>query len=186
MEWRPLKNYEKYYEISEFGDVRSLKRFHETRNRFGPMLRSCGGKPMKVHSDKRYLFIELNTDKKVKKVLIHRLVYSTFIGNLIDGKIIHHKDKNKNNNHYSNLEQIDFISHNNIHSHPAWNKGIKNPKEMVKNACESREKNFIKKCRSVFELRQEGKSNKEISDILGICTRQVIHRNKRYKEFYNL
>jgi len=72
-----------------------------------------------------YCIIELNKNKVSRRHLIHRLVYDNFIGDLIKGKLIHHKDENKKNNHYFNLEQISFITHNNIHKHEAWNKGLK-------------------------------------------------------------
>jgi hypothetical protein len=53
------------------------------------------------------------------------LVYENFIGDIDKNKIIHHKDGNKENNHISNLIQIDFFEHNNIHKREAWNKGLK-------------------------------------------------------------
>ena len=151
------------------------------------MIRKCGGKNLKTHiSSRRYTMTELNTDKKIKKVLVHRAVYETFIGDLIPGFLVHHKDEDKNNNHYSNLAQIDYIEHNNIHSHPAWNKGIKNPAAMVENAQKSRLQHYIPLFKETFELRQQGKSNIEIAKILNISDRTVIDRIKRYKEIYNL
>jgi len=186
MEWKPLKNYEKYYEISEFGDIRSFERTHETNNRFGKMIRKCGGKPMKIHSDKRYLFVELNTDKKVKKVLIHRMVYSTFVDDLKKGMVVHHKDENKTNNHYSNLEQIDYNLHNNIHSHIPWNKGIKNPDTMIENARIARLSHFKPIFKETYDLKNSGKTNKEVAIFLNISERTVIDRIKRHRELNNI
>lgn len=37
---------------------------------------------------------------------VHRLVYSAYVGPLEEGKVVDHKDDNKNNNHYTNLQQI--------------------------------------------------------------------------------
>lgn len=51
---------------------------------------------------------------KKKNLLLHRVIYRKFIGKLIKGYIINHKDYNPFNNHKKNLEQI-TISANNIH-----------------------------------------------------------------------
>lgn len=54
----------------------------------------------------------------VKKELLHRLVYECFYGEIIPpGKLIHHKDKNKLNNHPSNLECISYKEHKEYHSY---------------------------------------------------------------------
>ena len=57
------------------------------------------------HGD--YLTVALvsdNGDRSPRKV--HRLVYSTFCGELIPGMEIDHKDFNRHNNYYTNLQQI--------------------------------------------------------------------------------
>lgn len=186
MKWKSMKNYEGYYEISENGQIRSLKRTHETRGRFGLMQRKCGGIVLKAHvSTRGYMMLELNKDKEIKKILIHRAVYENFVGPLDAQLLVHHKDHDKINNHYKNLVQIDVTEHNNIHSKPAWNKGIKNPKEMIENARVSRLRNHLPKCKAVYDFRKEGKNNKQISLLLGICERQVIDRHKKYKEYLN-
>jgi len=43
---------------------------------------------------------------KNKKLVLHRIIYTKYCGPLIKGCTIRHKDGNKNNNHFSNLEQI--------------------------------------------------------------------------------
>lgn len=57
------------------------------------------------HGD--YLTVALvsdNGDRSPRKV--HRLVYSTYCGELIPGMEIDHKDFNRHNNYYTNLQQI--------------------------------------------------------------------------------
>jgi hypothetical protein len=182
METKPLKGFEAFYTIREDGLITSLSRVHETRGRFGMMTRKCGGKILKSHLEKGYEVVELNANRIIKKALVHRLVYSTFIGDLVEGMVIHHKDKNKTNNHVSNLEQCNYIEHNNIHAHPPWNKGIKNPQKMIENARKKRLEYYIPLFKKTHDLRKDGKSNKEISLILNISERTVTDRIKRYKE----
>ena len=65
----------------------------------------------------------LSINGKKKSYLAHRLVYETFIGELLENYVINHKDGNKLNNNVENLEQIkqsDNIIHSyyTINAHP--------------------------------------------------------------------
>lgn len=51
-----------------------------------------------------YLYVGLHINGKCKKIAIHRLVALTFIPNPNNYKEVNHKDGNKSNNHFSNLE----------------------------------------------------------------------------------
>jgi len=186
METRPLKGFENFYTIREDGLITSIPRTHETVNRFGPMTRKCGGKIMKTHINGFYKMVELNANKKIKKYLVHRLVYSTFVGDLIKGMAVHHKDGNKINNHFKNLEQIDYITHNNIHSHVPWNKGLKRDKEFIDKCRTSRLNHFIPIFEETYLLRKNGMTNSEIANKLRISDRTVIERIKRYKELIHI
>lgn len=57
---------------------------------------------------------------KKKNTLVHRIVAREFIGN-IDGKIVHHKNRNKTDNRVKNLMVTDF-STNNKHSYKTRSK----------------------------------------------------------------
>lgn len=90
--WKPIRNYEELYKISDYGDVYSVR-----LNKL--MLPSLDGKG--------YYSIVLNKDKKKKKKLIHILVFTTF--NNCDtqkDKVVDHIDRKKNNNHVSNLREV--------------------------------------------------------------------------------
>jgi len=187
MEWRPAKGYEQYYEINNIGEIRSYSRTHETIGRFGKMNRKCGGRILKTHtSNSGYTMSEFNINRKMKKINVHRLVYETFIGEIFDKNIIHHIDQDKSNNSVNNLIQMNYIEHNNIHSHEAWNKGSKTSKETINKSTKKRKENYIPKCKKAFELRNQGHSIKEISKILTVCERQVLTRIKQYKELSRL
>jgi hypothetical protein len=87
MEWKPIENYPNY-EISNCGMVLS----HNTGNIMKPWL-----------SRKGYECIQLSNNGKAKSYLIHRLVAHAFIPNPENKREIDHIDRNKTNNHVSNL-----------------------------------------------------------------------------------
>ena len=52
-----------------------------------------------------YQFVQLsNADRKLRKHLVHRLVWEAFVGPIPEGLQINHKDENKCNNSLENLE----------------------------------------------------------------------------------
>lgn len=90
--WKPIKNYENYYQISSFGRIKSIhKKPH---------------KILKLSLRSEYLGTQLNKNGKGKTFSIHRLVSLSFFNNFDDRKIVNHKDGNKLNNHVLNLECI--------------------------------------------------------------------------------
>lgn len=100
--WRPIKGYEGWYEVSSYGNVRSLDRLvihSEGRKRLwkGKIMKLC-------HLNNGYLNIELSKNCVKKHHSIHRLVAEAFIPNPDNLPIVNHKDENPNNNHVSNLE----------------------------------------------------------------------------------
>lgn len=98
-QWKCYKD-TNYY-ISNFGRVRNIKT----------------GNLMKGKINKgQYKEYCLTIDGKKRSLLGHRLVYETFIGALEQGKVINHKDGNKENNCVDNLEQI-TAKENILHSY---------------------------------------------------------------------
>ena len=67
---------------------------------------------------------------KGKHYLIHRLVGIHFIPNLLNKPQINHKDMNKLNNHYSNLEWMTNIE-NSIHAYAHNNRSKFNKEDIV-------------------------------------------------------
>lgn len=99
--WRDIVGYEDLYQVSNFGNVRSLN----YRNSGVPhnllfKRHRCG-----------YAQILLAKDGERKMFLIHRLVASAFLDNPNNYQQVNHKDENKRNNIASNLEWCD-ASHN--------------------------------------------------------------------------
>ena len=89
--WKNIENYEGLYQVSNLGQVRSLKS-GETKNL----------KP--GNNGRGYLFVILYKDGKMKRLYLHRLVAKAFIPNPLGYPVINHKDENPSNNHVSNLE----------------------------------------------------------------------------------
>ncbi len=87
--WKPIKGYEGFYSVSNFGRVRN------NRN----------NKLLKLNNNgKGYLFVHLRKNKFNKSCYVHRLVLLNFIPNPDSKPECNHKDGNKLNNHMDNLE----------------------------------------------------------------------------------
>ena len=99
-EWRPIKDYEGLYEVSNMGRVRSLDRIIiDSKGRKHPF----EGKIMKLQSDRYgYLYISLNKNGK-RKFKVHRLVAEAFISNPEGKKHVDHINTNKEDNRVENL-----------------------------------------------------------------------------------
>ena len=95
--WKDIKGYEDLYQISNYGEVKSLekKAGFSTRKE----------KILKQHLDKDgYVKVYLCKNNKVKFLSVHRLIAEAFIPNPNNFPQINHKDENKQNNKIENLE----------------------------------------------------------------------------------
>ena len=95
--WKDIKGYEGLYQISNYGEVKSLekKAGFSTRKE----------KILKQHLDKDgYVKVYLCKNNKVKFLSVHRLIAEAFIPNPNNFPQINHKDENKQNNKIENLE----------------------------------------------------------------------------------
>lgn len=101
-QWRPVPGYEGYYEVSEYGRVRSVDRIVPHSHSKSLSLK---GKELKRAKDKRgYPYVTLTKARKAKTFTVHRLVALAFIGEPpFPGAYCRHWDDNKENNHVSNL-----------------------------------------------------------------------------------
>lgn len=126
VQWRAIKGYEGYYEVSDNGCVRSLDRVVFDRNYNA---RKIQGRTMKLtrshgRNNDGYLVVNLRKNFTARVIPVHRLVAETFIPN--PGKLptVNHKDGDKTNNEVNNLEWTPY-SKNNLH---ALNAGLRNPR----------------------------------------------------------
>lgn len=109
--WLPVVGWEKYYEVSNYGRVRSLDRTIYKGSRAGYVVKK--GQYLKTYEKKNgYLFLILTADGKKQNAYVHRLVAEAFIQNPNNLPCINHKDEVKVNNVWTNLEWCDYYYNN--------------------------------------------------------------------------
>lgn len=116
--WSDVIGYEGLYQISNFGNVRSLPHTItvEQKRYKQPRQMHWQGKPLRQHPDgKGYLIVRPCKLGKSKTLLVHRLVALHFIPNPDNKPAVNHLDSNVFNNHASNLEWC-TIAENNHHA----------------------------------------------------------------------
>jgi len=92
--WRDIQGYEKYYQVSNLGRVKSLQRKGVTKEYIlKPLITKAG-----------YHRVALLKNNKPKFFTIHRLLMLAFVPNLQNKDQINHIDGDKSNNVPDNLE----------------------------------------------------------------------------------
>lgn len=108
--WKPVRNYEFKYEVSDLGNVRSIDRVVFNSGLARKV--SLKGRLLKSVQIKGGYFV-LNLGRKT--VYVHRLVCEAFIGVIPDNMTVNHIDGNKANNNASNMEILSY-SDNHLHA----------------------------------------------------------------------
>lgn len=88
---KELRKFNDTYYVSAYGEVYSTY----CRRFIKPLLRGRGAK--------RYFYVDIFFDGKQHHVPIHRIVYTSWIGEIPAGGQINHIDDNSENNYYKNL-----------------------------------------------------------------------------------
>lgn len=101
--WRPVRDYEGLYEVSNYARVKSLPRN-------GTILQERIMRQVLVRG---YLCISLMKNNIKKQYKVHRLVAQAFLDNPDNLPEVNHKDENKLNNIPENLEWCDRKYNNN-------------------------------------------------------------------------
>lgn len=101
--WKDIEGYEGYYQVSSHGQVRSVDRIVMSSG----FPRKIKGQLLAQTTDRDgYKHLRLRKNGKEKSFFVHRLVANTFVLNFNPEENIqvNHKDEDKKNNHYLNLE----------------------------------------------------------------------------------
>lgn len=108
--WKPIKDYEGLYEVSNYGRIRSLKR------KAPHILKQCD-------NGYGYLMVTLSKNGKQMTIKVHRLVAEAFIPNPENLPTVDHIDRNRKNNFANNLRWTNYLEQNNNKS--GWGADVK-------------------------------------------------------------
>lgn len=102
--WRPIKGFEKIYEISSLGRVKSLARpMHLPVRGAYYTSREKIMSPARIGAD-GYEFVYLRKGGKAHRRYVHRLVADNFLNGIKNGNVINHINGIKYDNRVENLE----------------------------------------------------------------------------------
>lgn len=96
--WRGIVGWENRYQVSNFGEVRSLDRPPRSRGR-----QARRGKYLKPAIRNGYPFVVLSSGGEHTNINIHRAVAEAFVDNPVGHPIVRHLDGKRDNNWYKNL-----------------------------------------------------------------------------------
>lgn len=141
--WKDIEETQGYYQISNYGRVKSVPRFHKTKDTgyyskekiLKPSMDNLGYLQVQIRKPEGY-----NTRNGYKTKRIHQLVAKAFIPNPNNYPVINHIDGNKSNNNVDNLE---WCSHKYNVQH-AFENGLHNPATRIP-------KRYRQKCDLAYE-----------------------------------
>lgn len=137
--WKTINGYENFYEVSNYGRVRSLDRIVYFKNKKGS--RAYKGKILKQKYHNGYAMVNLNKNKNMEVKYIHRLVAEAFLPNPKNFPCVNHIDGVKSNNHVENLEWCTYSENNkyallnNLRTNNINGLLLNNKKNSIKVAC---------------------------------------------------
>jgi hypothetical protein len=169
--YKDILGYEGLYQVSNFGNVKSVKRTVEIKINIKRTINECILKPIK--DSYGYLSVDLSKNRLAKRIKIHRLVALAFIPNYKNKPIINHINGIKTDNITKNLEWCTY-SENTIHSYKI---GLMNANGTNNGRCKLTEK-------QVLEIRKnsENLSQRKLSIIYNVsnCLICDIINNKKW------
>jgi len=102
--WKDISGYERFYQISNLGNVKSVTRMTSSSSIRGGNRFVVGKKLKTIVDTKGYMKVTLSKYSKTEQHLIHRLIALAFIPNPENKCCVNHIDGNKLNNNIDNLE----------------------------------------------------------------------------------
>lgn len=158
--WKDVEGWEKYYEVSNKGRVRSKDRKMHNYMKKGRILKPQDN----GHS---YLNVGLRApDKKEKHAYIHILVAKAFIPNPKGLKEVNHKDFDKSNNCVENLEWVTRTE--NMHHFRISQRYSRYDEDREKRLSGKIVERILKYREPIISMFEEGFSINEIKTELGV------------------
>jgi hypothetical protein len=166
--WKNIIGYEGYYQVSSFGNVKSLGNKFTRKERFLKLSPQSKG----------YLTVVLQKNATRKMMLVHRLVAEHFISNTEYKPQVNHINGDKTDNVIENLE---WVSHRENLDHAIKNnltlKGEENRNSKLKDI------DVVK----IHSLLQKGVTTKELSESYNVSYSTIDGiRTNRYWKHLNL
>lgn len=149
--WKPIPGYENYYQVSNYGNIKSLPRI--LKNGYATYLSKEKLLTPKKNST-GYLWVKLCIGNE-KSFSVHRLVMLAFIGK--SDLIVNHKDLDKTNNKLDNLEYC-TIKENVYH----YEKSIKRSSKFIGVSYDITRKKWTAKYKKNKKTINLGRFNSEI------------------------
>lgn len=143
--WKDIPNYEGFYQVSNYGRVKSLSRIINHKSTGKVISKEKILKPH-THYGYKNVLLSKNNEKKYKK--IHRLVAETFIPNPNNLPYINHKNENRSDNRVENLEWCDS-KYNNNYGNRNKKIGVANSKKVKQYDLKG---NYIKTWSSIMQV----------------------------------
>lgn len=95
--WKDIPNYQGLYQVSNYGNIRSLDRYSSDH--------FCKGRVLKPYGNgKGYLLVKLCKNGHIKAFQVHRIVANAFLPNRNKKLQVNHLNENKKDNEVTNLE----------------------------------------------------------------------------------
>lgn len=169
--WKSVVGYEGSYEVSSYGNVRSVTRKVRTGKNY---TRTVKGKILRQHVSRNgYKFLSLCKNGKYTGCFVHVLVAKAFLPNPNNYPIVNHKSQEKTDNRVENLEWCTYLYNNTY--------GGLNEKKMKPVDQFTADGLLVKSYKSLTDAAME---NGYMIGNISNCCRGVIKQYKGYKWSY--
>jgi hypothetical protein len=172
--WKPIKNYENYYEVSSMGRVKKVS-----------------GKMMSQHKwNGLYWSVKLMVDGIRKSFFVHRLVAQAFIENCNNFSFINHINGNKEDNNVCNLEWCTHACNMGHSYYILEDKLSKSPEFIEKKfknkplKCIELNKVFSSSCEASFFINASEFNNTKNQQTIGRTIRRSIDKKTKAYNFH--
>jgi hypothetical protein len=162
-------------EVSNFGNVRTIDR----KVKYCDKQINVKGRTLKPATDKKgYLRVAFKHEGKHTTFKVHRLVAQLFVSNDLNKPMVNHKDGNKKNNNFENLEWMtnaENVQH-------AFDNGLIKAKRLHESPRSKQTKEGIE---FMYFLRGLGMSYNSIANEVGVSKSVAMKNIKNYELYVN-